>query len=511
MTKHNVLLINPSMDNKTQKRFITSLIRASFPLSLGYLAAYLMRENSIDVQVIDDQIQRLDDCRLEESITSLDEPRIIGITCLTATCGRVYEIARKVKNIDSKAKVIIGGIHATVLPEEALAIQGVDTVVRGEGEITFDQIVKHVINEKDYRYIKGISFRQNGNSVHNESSPLIKDLNSLPPFPYDLFEKNKVKYPGFFSVQTSRGCPYSCVFCSQRSITGQSYRYVSTDRALEDINTLVGKYNARVIRILDDNIAANKRRILELLEAIIASGLNEQVSFEAPLRGDNLNEEIAEKLKQANFGLVSFGLETGSERLMKLINKGETVEDVVRAINLASSKGLPTATTLIFGLPTETRGERLEAIRLVNGLPLDSVRYNILTPYPGTPVYEKLVKDGEVCVKDNWQNFSVQYMWQGDDLPYVPRGTDKYELMFTTMLANLWFYLRPSGIRRIFTRSFAGGNVVHLPRRWYISVYGLKVLRVGIFLISRFVVVCAKMFYGKLCFSFTKEKHHNLN
>lgn len=493
MSDPNVILLNPSINLKTQKKILTDIIRVSFPMSLGHLGGYLLRNDDISLEIYDDQISRLDFEDLEKIVLTMAQPRIIGLTTMTATSARAYQLAEMVKKIDPQAIVVAGGIHATVLPEEPLSHGAIDIVVRGEGEITFDILIRKIINEQDYRDVLGITYCDNGNPVSTQSRPLIKSLDSLPPFPYHLFQKNKDKYPGFFSVQTSRGCPYACVFCSQRSMTGRTYRYLSTPRALSEITTLVEVYNADVIRIMDDNIAANKRRLLDLLDAIIASGLHKKTSFEAPMRADNMDQEIAEKLKEANFSMVSFGLETGSERLMKLINKGETVNQVVRAIELAAAKKLPAATTLIFGLPTETRSERWAGIKLVGRLPLDSVRFNILTPYPGTPIYETLVKEKKVRIKKDWENFSVQYMWAGDDLPYVPDGTDRYELMFTTMLANLLFYFRPSGVKKMLTKSFAGGNVVLLPKGWYLSSYFFKIARVGLYLVGRFLAIFFKM------------------
>ena len=137
-------------------------------------------------------------------------------------------------------------------------------------------------------------------------------------------------------------------------MTALSYRYVSTERAIQDIETLVYEYDADIIRLLDDNIAVNKKRMHRLLDEIIARGLNKKVAFEGPMRGDNIDGPILDKFKEANFTLVTYGLETASERLMKEMVKGETVEEVVTAIKMASERGFSVGTTLIFGLPNET-------------------------------------------------------------------------------------------------------------------------------------------------------------
>ena len=494
--KPNILLINPSINPKTQNKILTNIIRISFPMSLGHLAGYIETYSSYSVKIIDEQILSLDDENVEKHLSLMPSKKIVGFSTLTVTSSRVYELTKKFKEIDPDVTTVIGGVHATVLPEEGLQQSSVDFIVRGEGELTFSELIDAILMEKDHSQIDGISYRKNGDFIHNKTRKLLKDLNTLPPFPYHLFEREKEMYSGFYSIQTSRGCPYACIFCSQRSLTGRSYRYVSTARVLQDINLLIDKYNASTIRILDDNIGANKKRLMHLLNALIENGINNQVSFEAPMRGDNLDEEMLDKLKEANFSVLTFGLETESERLMKLINKEETVDDVVKAINMTAKKGITTGTTLIFGLPTETRKERWKTIKLVNSLPLDSARFNILTPYPGTPVYNQLLQEEKkLTIRDGWINFSVQYMWAGDDIPYVPDGTDKYELIFTTMLANLWFYLKPSGWMKMFTKSVAGGNVVLLPPKWYLTDHLFEMIKVGTYLSIRFFVVFFKLIF----------------
>jgi radical SAM superfamily enzyme YgiQ (UPF0313 family) len=245
---------------------------------------------------------------------------------------------------------------------------------------------------------------------------------------------------------------------------------------------------------MDDNPAVNQKRFNELLDAIIKDRLYEKVEFHGSMRGDSINDGILEKAKTANFKMISFGLETTNESLMKLINKGETVQQMVDAIRKTDKKGIATAATLIFGLPTENRKDRWDAIKLVRSLPLSSVRFNTLAPYPGTPIYEELNRQGKLLIKKDWENFAVQYMWEGDDLPYIPDGNNRYELMFDTMFANLSFYLSFNGIKRMIKSSFAGGNVINLKRNWYLSLETIwKLFKLFLYLSKRFLYVAIKM------------------
>ncbi|MFC1620969.1 B12-binding domain-containing radical SAM protein [Candidatus Omnitrophota bacterium] len=494
-----VLLINPAINPSSQRKIINSIINTTFPTSLGSLAGYLTSKGVTPIRIIDEQLNFIHDKELEQLILSLQPPRIIGLSVLTISSKRAYLLAKKIKKIDPKAVVVLGGIHPTVMPEEALRCEGVDIVVRKEGEETFAELVSAISDQKDYSKIAGISLRKNGSIAHNPDRPMIIDLDAIPPFPYHLFEENYERYPSFGSLLTSRGCPYNCIFCSSRSVSGKQYRYFSVERIISEIKLLVHKYNQKTIWMLDDNIAGNPSRFLKLLDAIIEAKLPEDVNFHGSMRADNINDEILDKAKAANFKMIAFGLETGCESLMSSINKGETVNQVIEAIKKTDRKGIAVATTIIFGLPDETRKNRRDTIKTVHSLPLSSVRYNILTPYPGTPVFKMLCKKNELFIKKDWENFAVQYMWESNDLPYVPKNNDTYELIFDTMLANLSFYLSFKGIRRAIKNSFAGGNVIKLSKRWYLSPRTIwHFMAVIAYLSCRFLHVSLKMHASKL-------------
>lgn len=336
--KPNVLLINSKVSEYSQNRRINALINISFPTSLGILAGYLMASGIEKVEIIDEQLYPIEDKDISDLINSFSKPRIIGFSVLTLNCGRAYELAKKIKVVDPASMIVFGGIHPTVVSEEVLSKKGVDVIVRCEGEETFRELVHLILSQKDFSYIPGISFRKNGNFIHNPDRPLIENLDQIPPFPYHLFEKDLDKYPNFSGVFGSRGCPYGCTFCSARSISGRRYRFHSVDRLISEFSTLIYKYEQKSIFLMDDNIAVNKKHFFALCDAIIKEGLHKKAFFHGSMRGDNATEEILDKAVQANFKIIYYGLETGSERLMKVINKGETVGEVVSAIRRADKK-----------------------------------------------------------------------------------------------------------------------------------------------------------------------------
>ncbi|MDA8082866.1 MAG: radical SAM protein, partial [Nitrospiraceae bacterium] len=479
----------------SQNKKINAMINITFPTSIGVMAGYLRSSAGVTADIIDEQINAIGDADLPGMITSLSMPRIIGISVLTLNCGRAYELAEKIKQVDPAATVVLGGIHPTVVPEEVLGRKGVDVVVRGEGEETFRELVQCVLEGRGFHHIRGISYSREGAAVHNPDRPLIENLDVIPPFPYYLFEKDLHRYPNFSGIFGSRGCPYQCSFCSSRSISGRKYRYHSVERVIAEIKVLVRKYHQPSVFLMDDNIAVNKRHFKELCDAIISEGLHKEVFFHGSLRGDNASDDVLDMARQANFRILYYGLETGNEELMRIINKGETVAVVEDAIRRTSAKGFSVGTTIIFGLPTETRKDRYDTMRFVRRLPLSSVRFNTLTPYPGTPVFAQESAKGNILIKGNWENFGVQYMWESDDIPYVPEGNDRVELIFDTMWANLSYYLSFSGLKKLFTSRYAGGNVIKLKTRWYLSPAELKkMVDLFLYLFSRFSSVAARTF-----------------
>jgi anaerobic magnesium-protoporphyrin IX monomethyl ester cyclase len=247
--KEKILLINPAINPSSQRKIINAIINTTFPTSLGVLAAFLEQKGLGPARIIDEQLEFIDDEMLAGILNSLEEPRIVGLSVLTINSKRAYALAGKIKKIDPKSIVVLGGIHPTVVPEEALAKEGVDVVVRGEGEEILSELVQLATTGKDYSNIVGISLKKNGAIIHNPDRPMIQNLDTIPPFPYHLFAKDREKYPSFAGVITSRGCPYNCVFCSSRSVSGKKYRYFSVERVISEIKLLINKYGQGIVLV----------------------------------------------------------------------------------------------------------------------------------------------------------------------------------------------------------------------------------------------------------------------
>lgn len=452
-----IILINPSFDRSTMGPFHEYVPRM-LPLSVGFLAGYLLQKD-ITPAIIDEQLNYLTRDEIKDIVGN--RGRIIaGLTCLTAGAERAYKLAGWIKESNPEAILIYGGIHATVLPEEVLTRGKADVVVHNEGEETLHELVQYYRHGGKLENIKGISFSSNGQFIHNSPRPLIEDLNTLPPFPYHLFEKDIKKY-SFADVMMSRGCPFQCIFCSQRSITGRSYRFKSAENIIKELDILIFKYGQKERIIFnDDNFVVNRKHVFDLCEKIIARKYPKTLSFQVYARGDMVDLEMLKIMKRAGITAIVYGLETGSERLMKIVKKQLTVADNKRAIELTRKAGITTNGSFILGLPTETMEESLQTIRFAKSLPLDLTRFNLLVPYPGTKIRE-LLKESRQDIKDDWSTFLTVSGFGSTSIPYIPDGRTEKEMRRLQLWANLTFYLRPRQFFIIMVKKFS--NQLNLP------------------------------------------------
>lgn len=492
----DIVLINPKSTSLGSFDF---LVAKSVPLGLGYLAAYLMKEGR-SVKIIDEEIERLTPERIK-SLAS-DERQLFGISCLTPNISRGYELADMIKSALPKSAVVFGGIHPTVMPDEVLGMKSVDLVVRGEAEPVIGQIVDAHKSGRGFDDILSCSFRQNGVIKHNERAPLI-DMDLLPDLPYHLFD-SKIYDMGF--IISSRGCPYNCVFCSQRAINGNKFRYRSNEKVINEIKTLTELYAPSNIVFFDDIFTINKKRIYELCKNMMDLGLHKKAEYTMVTRGDCIDDELLSVLKQANFTGLAIGVETANEDLMKMIDKRETVKDIENGIKLAKKYGFLIDTVYIFGLPGETRADRAAALKLARSMGVTKARFNNATPYPGTRLYDMAKAENNLNIVGHWENFHPTGALTSKNefgmvLPYYPKGSSKHEIIMDVLQANMLFFLQPERLWKLFKNSFdrRGTKWLVLPQRWWTKPRYVKgVMDVTLLNVKRLMWLLKWWMQGKL-------------
>jgi radical SAM superfamily enzyme YgiQ (UPF0313 family) len=470
-----MLLINPA--NRLYGGILNRYTPLIIPMTLGCLAG-VMIENGFDVRIYDEELQKITFHSLDDIVRGLPTPYVFGISVLTAQAARAYQLAQLLKEKYPDSTVILGGYHPTALPEEALSIKAVDFVVRGEGERSLVELYRALrSNENDFSHIRGISFRKEGRFYHSLDMSLIADLDTLPDFPYYLFREllqrveSRKKYDWGF-ILTSRGCPYQCTYCSQRMLTGATYRFRSAEKVIAELNILINEFHTRQIYFIDDNLLVNKKRIQSLCQCMTERRLNEKCSFSLQTRADNLSSDLVLLLKKAGFSAVGLGMEVGTNRLAENIKKDQTVEDYYAAGTCAKEHGLEVNLYMMFGLPTETVEDRRKAFSVAKAMKPTLLKFNNLIPYPGTPIYESVCHSKRFNINGYWENFTstlseIAFISKKrQPLPYVPETTSEWELMRDIIKFNSLMMMRPQALMS-FIVSKKGSGMLCAPLAWY--------------------------------------------
>lgn len=335
-------------------------------------------------------------------------PNVVGITCnFTAYAQDAFEVSRIVKEFSSEIIIIIGGAHATIEAEQILRNHTyIDYIVRGEGEITFHELVNVIKNKCDVESIRGISYRkESGEIISNPDRELIEDLDSLPIIDRKfinvetykkinsdalLFAKNNP----VATIMTSRGCPFNCIFCSTKIMWKRNWRARSPENILREIEYLVNEYGIKEIAIQDDQFVIDKKRVNEICELIIQKKLNISLSIPSGTSIWLVDCDLLRKMKQAGFYRLCFPIETGNENTLKFIKKPINLVKVKETIRTANKLGYWTQGNFIIGFPYETKEEMMQTIEYAYNSGLDYVIFFIAKPYAGSEMYEIFKNEG---------------------------------------------------------------------------------------------------------------------
>jgi len=344
-------------------------------------------------------------------------PDMIGLSINSAPHTKYcLALAAAIKRHRPEVLILAGGQQVTYIVDEILAAGHVDAVVRGEGERTLCEI----LTSGHFRGVAGVSWRADGVICHEPDRPQIDNLDEVLPPARDLLPDRRRYRMGAYrieGIETSRGCPHQCYFCSVRNFHRGRWRPKSVERVMQEIDTVLETYlEPKVIYFSDDSFATDIDRVEEICRAIVERKTD--AYFWCQARGDMLAKrpDVVEWMGKANFAAVLMGIETPIPRLLAQARKGASVDQIADAIKLLHSHGVGVWGTFVLGLPGETPEESEISARFIPTAEADVVQITVATPIPGSELYEQAKADGTLQTYD-WDDYDFTSPTMEGQLP----------------------------------------------------------------------------------------------
>jgi magnesium-protoporphyrin IX monomethyl ester (oxidative) cyclase len=399
-TISKILLLNPPFD--LEKRYGKGISKIGVflqPLGLCYIAANI-EKHKYDVKILDAEAMELDKVGTINEIKKIN-PDLIGIYCNSSNFSTVLTLSKAIKE-KINTKILIGGPQVTI-GKDTPANTPIDYLIYGEAEFSFVELLDALnkeVNDDELKNILGIGFKnKDGKMIVNGPRPWIKDLDTLP-FPTRHLLDLSLYNPGpphyrelpYFNMTASRGCLFTCTFCSSSDIWSRTYRIRSVQNVIDEIKYLKEKYGAKDIGFWDDILGINRKWLIEFCDKMIEQNIN--VNWSCFLRVDTGTSEIFKKMKQAGCWCVFFGIESLDQDVLDAIDKKVKVETIKNALKWAKESGIEIRANFIVGAPAETPEKFKKSLNEIIKLNVDYVKFNVMTPYPGTRLYNQ-IKEGK--------------------------------------------------------------------------------------------------------------------
>lgn len=389
---------------------------------------------------------------------------LVGISTITSTATRAYRLLKKIKEAGKNIPIVMGGPHVTFLPEEALS-QGADYVVRKEGEETLVELLNHLQDgDLEPEEVAGLSFRRGKNFVHTPDRRLLKDLDDLPFPDFTLVEG--VENMGLIPIQTSRGCPHNCKFCSVWKMFGRSYRTRSAENVTEELELLSDHLPKSHIFFYDDNFSAHPERTKKILDNMIRSnGITHSWSAQESVKVTN-DKELLELMERSGGSHLCLGLESIDPDVLKDYGKRQSVEEIENSIKALHDHNLAVHGMFIFGGDSDKPSTVKKTLDFSLKNRIDTAQYSILTPLPGTITYNELNEQGRIFSQgvNQWQNYDAHHV------VYQPKLMTPLKLQISVLDAMTRFYSYWHGVKCAakgrFKNSFFAFYGHHIIKKW---------------------------------------------
>ncbi len=378
------------------------------PLSLSYLASVLDREG-IEVKILDFLVTRYHPRKLRQELEEY-RPQLVGATCVTLNYPIATRMLKICKAFDPTIVTVIGGPHVTfALEETLLQAPWIDAIVIGEGEKTLAELARALEEGKDFHQVAGIAFVDGGVVVKTSPQTHIENLDQIPLPSRGLLPMARYRaLETPCTVITSRGCPYSCIFCSGRRMLGPKVRFRNPGLVVDEIEQIQRDFGSTQINIVDDTFTLNHHHAQAVCEEMLRRNL--KIKWSVFARVDTVTEDLAQLMKRAGCEWMLFGVESADEEILKTIRKGITPDGVVQGVKIAAEAGIGVFNSFILGLPGESWDTAMKSMAFADELYRKygaKYGFHILSPLPGTELYERAKDYGIRILSRNWTRYNA--------------------------------------------------------------------------------------------------------
>ncbi len=429
-----------------------------YPIYLAYAAAVLRRAGF--------EVFGFDGVKDEESVEDFSsrvaslKPGLVVLETATPSIDSDLECAKAVWEKTGGAHVCLVGAHATYFSEQILSENPfVSSVARGEFDYTVRDLARALRDKTSLAGVEGLSWRNGERTVVNPSRAPIRDLDALPYPARDVFRQEDYRQGWYrkktYMMLTSRGCPSQCTYCLwPKLMYGHLFRMRSPESVVDEIEFLVKNHGAEELDFDDDTFTMNMDRVAKICDLLVERGL--KVQWRCFSKVSTLTEGLVKKMRAAGCYHIAFGIESGSPHILKSICKGISLDQAKKAIAWCREAGIETHATFMFGFPNETRGDIEKTISFATELDSDTAQFSIVTPYPGTEMYEEARNAGLILAK-NWSEYDNCH-----GAIIKTKSLSREDLSRAVSDAYVRYYLRPSKIIKSLLRTRSFGDIVYL-------------------------------------------------
>jgi anaerobic magnesium-protoporphyrin IX monomethyl ester cyclase len=418
-----ILLVNPSYPFEEFPRLL---------VTLPYVASALRAEGH-EVEILDLLLARTTPDKIERRMSRF-KPQIVGITSVTLNHHIASSIAEVVRKCDEQVAIVMGGPHVSFEIEGSFRdLPALDYIGIGEGEHTMVELARALEGRMDLRDVRGLALRERGTGhiVKTPARPLEDDLDTIPNPARDLVPLARyLAFDSHASVVTSRGCPYSCIFCSAPQWTGRSVRYRNPSLCVDEIEDLA-RLGFTEITIEDDLFTLYRKHFLAVCGELVRR--NTGIRWNAFSRVDTISPEIVETMAKAGCQAICFGVESGSQEILDLVKKKSNLHLVKEAMRMTQDAGISALASFIIGLPGETEETLKKTVEFANELHQEFgslYGFHILSPFPGTEVRDKAADYGLEILTSDWTQYDANHVVTktvGADTGAIQAVADAYD------------------------------------------------------------------------------------